>query len=197
MVDIIDIIYLYFHLKSMHFAIGTKNKPKSDAVESVLATSSYTKNTPYSISYHTVSSWVSDMPTTLEELRTGAKNRAIFTRRESPNADYFIGMEWWVYRDYEWEDYWLIGVVYIENQDGEWHFGYSCHLRVPDAVVEGLFDGRWRDIEQVVGEIFGELWVGDKEWSFGLFSEGAIPRSEAFIQAITSALAPHFSSFYR
>ncbi len=181
----------------MHFAVGTKNKPKWEAVTSVLEASPYTKNTPYSISYHTVSSWVSDMPTTLTELRNGAENRAILTRREATDADYFIGMEWGVYKDYEWEEYWLVGVVYIEDQGGRWYFWYSTHLRVPSRIVDGLFDGQWRDLEQVVEQLFGEVSVGDKEWSFGLFSDGTIPRSEAFIQAIKSALVPHFSLYYR
>lgn len=39
------------------------------------------------------------MPSTLSELRTGAKNRAINTRRENPDADYYVGMEGGVYQD--------------------------------------------------------------------------------------------------
>ena len=58
------------------------------------------------------------MPTTLAELRTGAMNRAVFTRRERPDADYFVGMEGGVYRDSEGEEYWYLGVVYIEDQTG-------------------------------------------------------------------------------
>lgn len=181
----------------MQFAIGTRNTPKWQAVKSVLEESPYINNTPYSISYHAVASWVSDMPTTLEELRTWAKNRAIFTRREMGNADYFIGMEWGVYRDYEGEEYWLVGIAYIEDREGIGYFWYSSHLRVPSRIVDGLFDGKWRDLEQVVEDLFGEVSVGDKEWSFGLFSHGTIPRSEAFVQALKSALVPHFSSFYR
>lgn len=57
------------------------------------------------------------MPTTLEELRTGAQSRAIYTRRESRDADYFVGMEGGVYRDYEGEEYWYLGVVYIEDAE--------------------------------------------------------------------------------
>lgn len=137
------------------------------------------------------------MPTTLEELRTGAKNRAVFTRREIPDADYYVGMEGWVYQDYEGEEYWLVGIVYIENSEGKGYYGYSCHLEVPKKIVDGLFDGQGRDLEQVVEDIFDERSVGDAEWSFGLFSDGTIPRSEAFVQAIKSALVPHFSTFYR
>jgi inosine/xanthosine triphosphatase len=83
----------------MHFAIGTTNKPKSEAIEYVLATSPYTSGATFS--NHKVASGVPDMPKTLSELRTGAKNRAVYTRRESPDADYFVGMEGGVYQDTE------------------------------------------------------------------------------------------------
>ena len=59
------------------------------------------------------------MPTTLAELKIGAQNRALHTRPEVTSADFFVGMEGGVYRDSIDEKYWLIGVVYIENQDGE------------------------------------------------------------------------------
>ena len=62
----------------MHFAIGTTNKPKSEAIEYVLSTSPYTSGA--TSSNHRVESGVPDMPTTLVELRTGAYNRATSTR---------------------------------------------------------------------------------------------------------------------
>lgn len=179
----------------MHFAIGTTNKPKSTAIEHVLATSPYTSGATFS--NHRVESWVPDMPTTLEELRTWAKNRAVYTRREKPDADYFVGMEWGVYQDYEWEEYWLAGVVYIEDWDGIGNFWYSCHLKMPLAVVLWLFDGQKKDIEQVVEILYGEESVGDKEGTFWLFSDWLLPRSDSFVQATKAALVPHFSKFYK
>lgn len=179
----------------MHFAIGTANKPKSEAIEHVLATSPYTSGATFS--NHRVPSGVPDMPTTLEELRTGAKNRAVYTRREKPDADYFVGMEGGVYKDYEWEEYWLLGVVYIENQDGVGYWWYSCHLRVPDAVVERLFDGQWRDLEQIVHALGGEENIGDKQGSFHVWTDGMLSRKEQFIMATQCAIAPFFNEFYK
>ncbi len=179
----------------MHFAIGTANKPKSEAIEHVLKTSPYTGGATFS--NHRVPSGVPDMPTTLEELRTWAKNRATYTRREKPDADYFVGMEGGVYRDFEWEEYWLLGVVYIENTDGVGYFGYSCHLRVPDAVAEGLFDGQWRDLEQVVHALGGEENIGDKQGSFHVWTDGILSRREQFIMATQCAIAPFFNEFYK
>lgn len=40
------------------------------------------------------------MPTSLEEIRNGAKNRALSTKNENPHADYFVGMEGGVYKDF-------------------------------------------------------------------------------------------------
>ena len=179
----------------MHFAIGTINKPKSEAIEHVLSTSPYTSGATFSS--HRVSSWVSDMPTSLDELRTWAKNRVISTRRDISDADYYIGMEGGVYRDIEWEEYWLIGVVYIEDRDGSWHFWYSCHLRVPDRVVDGLLDGQGRDLEQVVYALGWEENIWDKQWSYHAWTDGMLSRKEQFIMATQCALAPFFNKYYQ
>ncbi len=179
----------------MHFAIGTTNIPKRNAIEQVLCQSPFTQGATFS--NHRVSSGVPDMPITLEEIRTWAKNRAILCRRERPDADFFVGMEWGIYKDSEWDEYWLTCVVYIENQDGKWFFWYSCHLPLPDRVTDSLFDGRKRDLEEVVQELYGEESIGDKEWSFWLFSLGLLPRSGAFAEATIAALVPHFSTYFR
>lgn len=179
----------------MHFAIGTTNKPKTEAVEHVLKNSSYTMGATFS--NHKVPSWVPDMPTTLEELRTWAKNRAVYTRRESPHADYFIGMEWGVYQDYEGEEYWFLGVVYIEDRNGKWYWWYSEHLRVPDIVLQGLLDGRGRDLEEVMEEITWLKNVWDINGSGWVWSDGHITRQDKFVHAILCALVPHFSTFYK
>jgi inosine/xanthosine triphosphatase len=179
----------------MHFAIWTKNKPKSEAIEHVLATSPYTSGATFS--NHSVPSGVPDMPTTLEELRTGAKNRAIYCRREKPDSDYFVGMEGGVYQDYEGEEYWYVWVVYIEDRDGKGNWGYSAHLRVPGSVVELLFDGRGRDLEQIVHELSWEESVWDKQGSGAVWSDGFITRQEQFILATKGALVPLFNRFYQ
>ncbi len=179
----------------MHFAIWTTNKPKSEAMEHVLTTCPYTR-WQLTFSNHKVSSGVSDMPTTLEELRTWAKNRAIHTRREKPDADYFIGMEGGVYQDSQWQEYWYVWIVYIEDRDGKGNWGYSGHLKVPRKVVDLLFDGRNLDLEQVMHELVGAEDVGDKQGSGAVWSDGFLTRQEQFIVAGKCAIVPLFSSFY-
>lgn len=182
--------------ETMHFAIGTTNKPKSEAIEQVLATSNYTK-WQATFSNYKVASWVSDMPLSLEEIRTGAKNRAIYCRRKNLDAEYYVGMEGWVYKDYEWENYWLMWVVYIENQDGKGHYGYSYHLEVPEKVAERLFDGRGHDLEMIMHELSGEENIGDTGGSPSLWSDGMLIRKDEFVFATQCALSPFFNTFYK
>ncbi len=180
----------------MHFAIWTTNKPKSEAIEHVLLNSPYTKWIAI-FSNHKVSSWVSDMPLSLEEIRTGAKNRAIYCRREKPDADYFVGMEWGVYQDYEWENYWIMWVVYIENLDGEGHYGYSYHLEVPKKIAERLFDGQWDDLEKIMYELGVDENIGDRWGSPSEWTDGMLIRKDEFIFATQAALAPFFNKYYQ
>lgn len=179
----------------MHFAIGTTNTPKSEAIEYVLMSSPYTEWATFS--NHKVESWVSDQPTTLEEIRTWAKNRAVYTRRENPSAEYFVGMEGGVYRDYEWENYWLVWVVYIEDQEGEWHFGYSCHLEVPEIVAERLFDWQNKTLNEVMTSLGEDENGSQMWWAFGAFSDAMISRRDSFVQATECAIAPFFNRFYK
>lgn len=179
----------------MHFAIWTTNRPKSGAIEQVLQTSPYTAGKA-TFSNYKVSSSVPDMPITLRDIRTGARNRAMHCRREKPDADYFVWMEWWVYPDIEGENYWIMGVVYIENRDGVGHYGYSYHLEVPSAVLDLLLDGRWLDLEQIMHMLGAEANIGDSGGSPSLWSDGMLVRKDEFIFATQAALAPFFNRFY-
>lgn len=99
----------------MIFALGTTNTPKTNAIKQSLESCPYLHGEIIDIQCYKVASGIPDMPLTLDELRTGAKNRARDVRLLNPQADYYIGMEGGVYQDSVGEEYWLTGVVYIEN----------------------------------------------------------------------------------
>lgn len=185
----------YFMLFYMHFSVGTTNTPKSLATREVLEASQYC-HVDLKITNHKVNSDVPDMPTTLAELRDGAQNRAQ-TLRSIEKADYYVGMEGGVYKDQHSDIYWLTGVVYIESFAGEGHFGYSCHLEVPRSVVDGLFDGRNRDMEEVMQEISGIENIGDHQGSFHAWTDGVLSRKTQFVLATQCAIAPFFNEFYK
>lgn len=180
----------------MIFALGTTNTPKTNAIREALATCPYLTGVEIDIRGYRVDSWIADMPLTLTDLRTGAQNRARAVRILCPEADYFVGMEGGVYRDSVGDDYWLTGLVYMENQEGAGHLGYSCHMPVPAIVVEKLYDGSGRDLEQIMHEIAGVENIGDHAGSFALWSNNMLTRTDQFRLATQCAMVPFFSSFY-
>jgi len=180
----------------MLFALGTTNTPKTNAIREALTTCPYLLGVDVDIQGYRVASWIPDMPLTLAELRTGAKNRAIAVRLLCPEANYFVGMEGGVYRDSVWEEHWLTGLVYMENRDWQGHFGYSCHMPVPEIVVQKLYDGSGRDLEQIMHEIAGVENIGDHAGSFALWSSNMLTRTDQFRLATQCAIVPFFSSFY-
>lgn len=178
----------------MHFAIGTTNIPKTQAVEQLISTSPYTLGATFS--NYKIPSWVSDMPKTLTEIREWARNRARNTKAQCLLADYYVGMEWWVYKDSVWGEYWLLGIAYIEDRDGVGYYGYSCHLAVPKAVVEWLFDGNNKELEEVVYHLGWWKNIWDSHGSFFEWTDGMLTRKEQFLMALQCAIAPHFNTYY-
>jgi non-canonical (house-cleaning) NTP pyrophosphatase len=106
-------------------------------------------------------------------------------------------MEGGVYQDQIGEEYWLIGVVYIENREWKGEYGYSAHLKVPNKIREWLFDWSWRDLEQIVHALWWKKDVWDKEGSYGTWTDGMLTRKEQFIMATQCAIAPFFNTFYQ
>ncbi len=180
----------------MLFALATKNIPKTNALREALEQCPYVVWEEIQILGFKVASWVPEMPLTLHDLRRGAKNRVEEVRRVCPEANFFVGMEWGVYNDFIWEDYWLVGVVYIEDKTGEGHFAYTCHMPVPEAVIAGLHDGSGRDLDQVVESLGAPPDTGDTHGSYGLWSDMMLSRSDQFRLAVQCAIAPFFNTFY-
>lgn len=180
----------------MFFALGTTNIPKTNAIHEALDSCPYLQCQDVEVKWYKVSSGVPDMPLTLEDLRTWAKNRTREVRNLCPEADFFIGMEGGVYQDSVWEEYWLTGIVYIENARGIGHYGYSCHMPVPEKVLMWLLDWSGRDLEQIM-EGFGEVaGIGDRHGSFGIWSADMLTRTDQFRLATQCAIVPFFNSYY-
>ena len=192
----IKFLFLILPKNFMYFLIGTTNIPKSEAIEQVLRESPYIWEDLHTSKFK-VNSWVPDMPITLKDIKNGAKNRTIELRKIDPNADFYIWMEWWVYKDFEWENYWIMWVVYIENQEGIGHYWYSYHLEVPEKVVKILHNWNWLDLEEIMHSLGAEANIGGTGWSPSLWTDGVLVRKDEFIFAAQAALAPFFNKYYR
>ncbi len=87
--------------------------------------------------------------------------------------------------------------MYIENQNGRGHFGYSCHMQVPEKVVGQLLDGTHRDLEEIMASLGAPENIGDKHGSFAVWSDNMLTRTDQFRLATQCALVPFFNSFYQ
>lgn len=181
----------------IRFAIGTTNVPKTSAIESVLSSCPFFSRSECEITHHKVPSGIADMPLSLAELREGAMNRARNIRLSGVEADYYIGMEGGVYQDFVGPEAWLMGIVYIESASGEGYFGYSPHMKVPIRIFERLYDGSNTDLETIMHEVSGLESVGDKNGSFGAWSNDMLTRTDQFALATRCAIVPFFNHFYK
>ena len=79
----------------MKIVIWTQSAPKVEAIKEAINKSPYFNWDIVEIIDLKVSSEISDMPTSIEENMIWAKNRAINSKKEISDADFYIWMEWW------------------------------------------------------------------------------------------------------
>ena len=116
----------------MIIAIWTKNPAKLNAISSGIDTCVYLNMEDIELISESVESGVSDMPKSLEENITWAKNRAENLRKKWINADLYIWMEGWT--TIIWETAYLFWIIYIINRKWEWHLWVSPMMEVPKLV---------------------------------------------------------------
>ena len=131
------------------FAIGTTRAPKVEGIQSGVAECPYFKNTDVDYILQSVSSDISDMPKSLEETMQWAKNRAKNLKKAGIIANYYIGIEGGI-NDLG-ERKFLGGIVYIENAEGEWRFGFSPFMEIPKAVEKRIFE-----IRKIINKVLEE-----------------------------------------
>lgn len=178
----------------MKIAIWTKSPPKVKAIEEASKKLSYLKDIEIEFVFIKASSDVSDMPLSLEENLTGAKNRVKNTKIECPDADFYIGMEWWT--QIIWDKALLFWVTYVENMEWKWHFGFSSMMEVPEKIKHWLYE-EWKELWPLMSELSWQENIGHKNWSFGLWTDDAIIRQTEFETAFICAISPFFNTYYK
>ena len=141
---------------------------------------------------------ISGVPETPYDQQTfdGAKNRAIGSKENVPNADLYIGIESGLVERYGhiYEEAWCV----VVTKDGEEFYGYSSGLKVPDYILKRMDDLNLPHSEVMV-LLEEEFRLPDSE-TWGNYSGGMIAREVSLAEALRNALiqvvAPK-NSFYR
>ena len=178
----------------MKIAIWTTRKAKVEWIKEWVSKCPYLKNKEIEYILKKVSSDISDMPLSLEETMQGAKNRARNLKKENIDADFYIGIEWWTYilgnRAY------LVGIVYIENSEWEWHFGFSPAIEVPEKIRKMLYE-EWKELWPIMEELSGIVDIRSENGSMWAWSDDMLKRKDEFVQAFQAAISPFFNKYYK
>ena len=147
------------------FSVGSKNRAKIRAVENVVNR----RYEDFEIKSHSVKTGISDMPTSFEEARRGAHNRAVNAEKKG-DSDLGIGIEAYV----ENGKYLTIWSAVSRNGDiiGE---GGSGRIKLPEKIHS-------RVPEEELGDVIEELVDGEdireKEGVVGVLTDGKVTRTE-------------------
>ncbi|NOY77884.1 MAG: DUF84 family protein [Calditrichaeota bacterium] len=145
---------------------------------------------------HSVSSDVPDMPTSLEELMRGAKNRARNLQELGIEADFYVGLEGGFFRQAAGEgepvQTFLQGWAFVTNGTiGS--FGASYCAPVPEALARAVYVDHL-ELGQIIDEFSGARNVRDNQGAFGIFTLNFLSRADSFRTALIAALAPFYNA---
>ncbi|MGL4522088.1 MAG: DUF84 family protein [Bacilli bacterium] len=149
-------------------AVGTKNKPKNDAVCTVFSPD-------YTLISLDVPSGVAAQPLGDEETKKGAYNRAVAAKRES-GAYCGIGLEGGVAKTKEGL-FLTSWACFVDNNETPYYAG-TYAVSLPSDWWEELQQGT--ELHVLVERYTNQLGVSQKEGAVGIFSAGRITRTELF-----------------
>ena len=178
----------------MKIAIWTIRKAKVEWIKEWVSKCPYFKDKKVEYILEKVSSDISDMPLSLEETMQGAKNRARNLKKKWIDADFYIGIEWWTY--IVQDKAYLVGLVYIENNEGEGHFGFSPAIEVPEKIRKMLYED-WKELWPIMEELSWIVDIRSENGSMGAWSDDMLQRKDEFVQAFQAAISPFFNKYYK
>ena len=181
-------------------AVGSTRGPKVNAVREALALigSQLHPDAVFEVAPVESPSGVSHTPLSREEMMAGARNRAqalvqIARERNEP-WKYFVGLEGGLEIVGEGSD----RVAFLENwacvmDAGERvSFGRSGAVALPDSLAKSVVDDRV-ELSEAMDAFTGAHGIRDRQGAWGVLTNNAITRQDAFRTAIISAFAPFFN----
>lgn len=180
----------------MIIAIWTTREPKINWIKEWIKETPYLSNIFNEIFFITekISSDISDMPLSIEETMKWAKNRANNLQKKWIKADYYIWIEWWT-SDFLWKKY-IFWIVFVLNNDWEWHFWFSPMMEVPKLIENELYI-KWKELWDIMWDLSWSLNIRSKNWSMWAWSDNMFTRKDEFSIAFKAAIAPFYNKYYQ
>ncbi len=180
----------FMPLEPVVVAVGSTNPIKVEPVRAVLARA-FPEARVVSVN---APSGVPEQPLGLEQMRLGARNRALNALRElvnqTPAADgemrWGVGLEGGV--DFEEDVAWLTGAVAVATSSGQSSLAWSPRYALPPRVARELRAGR--ELGPIMDELTGISDSKKKLGAMGYLTNGLAPRGLSWEIAFACALAP-------
>lgn len=186
----------------MIIAIASENTPKVLACESVFNTLKDKICPADNLKFvkQKVDPGVQAMPLSLDDLMTGAKNRAeklfkILQNKESPSS-YYIGLEGGFFLKYfpgrEFPTTFLQSWVYIlKDNIGFW--GSSGAIEVPLKLAEKILN-TGKELGEIIDEFASGQNIRSNQGAVGIFTNNIVTRQDFFESALIFAISPFLNS---
>ena len=177
----------------MIIAIGSLRQPKIIGVKMALKKLSkiykYSYNDIEFVTVNSVSN-VSDTPTSIEELISGAKQRAKFSFNQIKSKSKFgVGVEGGVFKIRETGFLQSWTVVY----DGKNYFsGASSAIELPKILTKELFVNK-KDLGKIIDSFSQQKNVRSKNGTWGILTNNFYTRKDSFCDATVNAFIPIFN----
>jgi inosine/xanthosine triphosphatase len=160
--------------KGMKVAIGTLNRTKIAAVQTVFS------NEAYEFVFNQVPSGVSNQPFSDEETLQGAINRAKNALIKE-NADIGIGLEGGVVVEPN-QTMWLCNWGALVDRAGIVVVAGGARIPLPPEVANELMNGR--ELAEVMDEYTGKRNIRTNEGAIGVFTSGFVNRTDMYVHIV-------------
>ncbi len=139
-----------------------------------------------------VDSGVGDQPTSDDETRIGARNRATAASNALPEADYWVGLEGGV----EVIDEQLMAFAWmaIKGSNGKIGEARSATLPLPPAVKDLVDSGM--ELGDANDKVFSTVNSKQGGGAYGLLTNGLYTRESIYTQTMIIALTPFVNELY-
>lgn len=178
-------------VNKMKIKVGSRNKVKIEAVAEILRDYPHLKNNK--IEGVETLSGVSDQPKSLEEVVTGAINRAKNSFRD---CNYSIGLESGLMQVPLSKSGYMDLCACVIYDGKECHLGLSSAWEFPDPSINNLIINEGLNMSQVINKVgmTKNPQIGSEEGAIGILTRNRLTRKEYTKEALRTALI-HLETF--
>lgn len=174
----------------MNVVVASKNPVKIEAARAAFA--ALMPNAKLQMIPVGVDSGVGNQPSSDEDTRRGARNRAANARECVPEADFWVGLEGGI-EVFE-EQLMAFAWMAILGRDGNTSSARSTTLPLPTAIRKLIDEGL--ELGEANDRVFSTANSKQGGGAFGLLTDGLYTRESIYTQTLVLALLPFVNDLY-